>query len=61
MDKFYLGFCNKTIWPLFHYFPSFAEYEGEFWEVYQTVNQLFCEHSLTSMSLATSCGYTIIT
>jgi len=32
MDKFYLGFCNKTIWPLFHYFPSFAEYEGEFWE-----------------------------
>lgn len=43
MDKFYLGFCNKTIWPLFHYFPSFAEYEGEFWEVYQTVNQLFCE------------------
>jgi len=22
MKKFYQGFCNKTIWPLFHYFPS---------------------------------------
>src|SRR5688572_17786807 len=20
-DRFYFGFCNKTIWPLFHYFP----------------------------------------
>src|SRR5689334_4587961 len=20
-DKFYNGFCNDTIWPLFHYFP----------------------------------------
>ena len=22
MDRFYLGFCNKTLWPLFHYFPN---------------------------------------
>ncbi|HET9296099.1 MAG TPA: trehalose-6-phosphate synthase, partial [Candidatus Binatia bacterium] len=22
MEKFYLGFCNSTIWPLFHYFPT---------------------------------------
>src|SRR5436190_23710122 len=22
MERFYQGFCNKTIWPLFHYFPS---------------------------------------
>ena len=21
MEKFYLGFCNKTIWPIFHNFP----------------------------------------
>jgi len=27
MDKFYLGFCNKTIWPLFHYLPSYAVYD----------------------------------
>src|SRR6187455_2442753 len=22
MENFYQGFCNKTIWPLFHYFPG---------------------------------------
>src|SRR5215216_5559575 len=27
--KFYDGFCNALIWPLFHYFPSFAEYEDD--------------------------------
>ena len=27
MDKFYQGFCNKTIWPLFHYFPVYTTYE----------------------------------
>ena len=24
MEKFYHGFCNKIIWPIFHYFPSNA-------------------------------------
>jgi trehalose 6-phosphate synthase/phosphatase len=42
MDKFYLGFCNKTIWPLFHYLPSFAVYAEEYWEYYKLVNQSFC-------------------
>ncbi len=31
MDKVYLGFCNKTIWPLFHYFPNYASFDNEFW------------------------------
>jgi len=43
MENFYLGFCNKTIWPLFHYFTTYAEYEKEFWLTYQRVNQIFCE------------------
>ncbi len=42
MDKFYHGFCNKTIWPLFHYFPSYAEHEPTYWESYRTVNEAFC-------------------
>jgi trehalose 6-phosphate synthase/phosphatase len=41
MDQFYLGFCNKTIWPLFHYFPSYTVYEEEFWEQYKRVNERF--------------------
>ncbi|SYZ74741.1 Bifunctional trehalose-6-phosphate synthase/phosphatase (Includes: Alpha,alpha-trehalose-phosphate synthase (UDP-forming); Trehalose-6-phosphate phosphatase) [Candidatus Zixiibacteriota bacterium] len=42
MDKFYHGFCNKTIWPLFHYFPTYAEHEPEYWESYRIVNEAFC-------------------
>lgn len=43
MDQFYLGFCNATIWPLFHYFPSFTVYQANFWEQYKRVNEVFCE------------------
>jgi trehalose 6-phosphate synthase/phosphatase len=43
MDKFYLGFCNKTVWPLFHYFSTITVYEEPMWEVYQEVNRRFCE------------------
>jgi trehalose 6-phosphate synthase/phosphatase len=43
MDSFYHGFCNSTLWPLFHYFPSFTEYSEEHWRTYQHVNRLFSE------------------
>lgn len=42
-EKFYYGFCNKTIWPLFHYFPTYIEYSQEAWEAYIEVNQLFAD------------------
>lgn len=41
MENFYHGFCNKTIWPLFLYFPSFAEYKPEYWNQYISVNERF--------------------
>ena len=43
MERFYLGFCNATLWPLFHYFPSYAEYEPACWEHYKRINQSFCD------------------
>jgi trehalose 6-phosphate synthase/phosphatase len=43
MDRFYLGFCNKTIWPLFHYFPTLTHYNEGFWQEYQQVNRVFGE------------------
>ncbi len=43
LGLFYSGFCNDTIWPLFHYFPTYAEYMPEPWESYRTVNQRFFE------------------
>jgi trehalose 6-phosphate synthase/phosphatase len=42
MDKVYLGFCNKTIWPLFHYFPNYAVFDKDFWDQYVKVNNIFC-------------------
>jgi trehalose 6-phosphate synthase/phosphatase len=41
MENFYEGFCNNTIWPLFHYFPTFAVYDREYWEFYKIVNEKF--------------------
>lgn len=41
INQYYLGFCNKTIWPLFHYFTSKTKYDFENWEVYKKVNQKF--------------------
>jgi trehalose 6-phosphate synthase/phosphatase len=41
MEQFYLGFCNATIWPLFHYFPSYAIYQPNGWDQYRQINQLF--------------------
>jgi trehalose 6-phosphate synthase/phosphatase len=43
MEQFYLGFCNSTIWPLFHYFPSYAVYQQPLWEQYKSINQLFAD------------------
>jgi len=44
--NFYYGFCNKTIWPLFHYFSDYVIYEMNLWESYKHVNQVFCNEVL---------------
>ncbi len=41
-ENFYEGFCNKTIWPLFHYFTSNAQYDENYWIQYKKVNEAFC-------------------
>ncbi|MGN6555997.1 MAG: bifunctional alpha,alpha-trehalose-phosphate synthase (UDP-forming)/trehalose-phosphatase [Verrucomicrobiota bacterium] len=43
VDRFYHGFCNKTIWPLFHYFPTLVRYEEDYWREYQRVNNIYAE------------------
>ena len=43
MEGYYQGFCNKTIWPLFHYFAMRSLYEERFWKTYKQVNQAFCD------------------
>jgi len=46
MEGYYQGFCNKTIWPLFHYFPRRTVYEVRFWKTYRQVNDAFCDEVL---------------
>lgn len=41
MESFYHGFCNKTIWPLFHYFAYLTEYAEQHWNEYVAVNERF--------------------
>jgi trehalose 6-phosphate synthase/phosphatase len=42
-DWYYNGFCNKAVWPLFHYFPHYAVYDPAFWKGYIRVNRKFCD------------------
>ncbi|MGM0612032.1 MAG: bifunctional alpha,alpha-trehalose-phosphate synthase (UDP-forming)/trehalose-phosphatase [Bacteroidota bacterium] len=43
INNYYYGFSNKTLWPLFHYFTQFAEYDETYWDTYKKVNQKFAE------------------
>ena len=43
MERFYLGFCNRTVWPLFHYFTSNVSYDIDNWSYYKKVNETFCD------------------
>jgi trehalose 6-phosphate synthase/phosphatase len=40
-QRFYQGFSNQTLWPLFHHFPSGVVYDPEGWESYLEANKRF--------------------
>ncbi|RYZ29842.1 MAG: bifunctional alpha,alpha-trehalose-phosphate synthase (UDP-forming)/trehalose-phosphatase [Chitinophagaceae bacterium] len=42
-EQYYNGFSNSTLWPLFHYFPSVADYKKDCFDAYRNINQLFAE------------------
>jgi trehalose 6-phosphate synthase/phosphatase len=42
-DKFYGGFSNNTIWPLFHYFPSRTVFDDTYFDAYKAANKIFFE------------------
>jgi len=42
-DKYYGGFCNNTIWPLFHYFPDRTIFENSHFDAYLAANTIFFE------------------
>ena len=40
---FYAGFSNETLWPLFHQFTEFAEFDAGNWAAYERVNRKVCD------------------
>ncbi|MFQ5908090.1 MAG: bifunctional alpha,alpha-trehalose-phosphate synthase (UDP-forming)/trehalose-phosphatase [Thermoplasmata archaeon] len=48
--SYYEGFSNRTLWPLFTYFPHHASYDEELWEAYQRVNEHFRDVILNVVS-----------
>ena len=48
-EGYYNGQSNSVLWPLFHYFPSFAEYNVECYEHYKTVNEHFAQTLLKGL------------
>lgn len=43
INGFYEGFSNETLWPLFHYFPSYATFNPINWNLYRTVNEKYAQ------------------
>jgi trehalose 6-phosphate synthase len=43
VEKYYHGFSNESLWPLFHDLLGFCRFSLENWQVYQEVNQRFAE------------------
>lgn len=43
IDTYYSGFCNRTIWPHFHYFTQYTSYKEEYWDAYVKINNRFSQ------------------
>lgn len=48
-EGYYNGHSNSVIWPLFHYFPSYASYNANSYESYLKVNEQFAEALLGNL------------
>src|SRR5437868_5806018 len=49
--RFYCGFCNEIIWPLFHDLQSRCNFDPSYWQAYVAVNQKFA-NAIASLSTA---------
>ncbi len=49
IDKYYYGFSNETIWPLFHYFTEFTSYDFDSWNAYYRVNRIFADKIIQNL------------
>jgi trehalose 6-phosphate synthase len=45
INEYYGGFCNGTIWPLYHDVVAKPEFHREWWDAYVRVNRRFAERA----------------
>ena len=50
LEKYYYGFSNETIWPLFHDLLGFCKFDRDYWLTYQSVNSKFADVIADSVS-----------
>jgi trehalose 6-phosphate synthase len=43
IEKYYFGFSNEILWPLFHDMPSRCNFDPAYWRVYEQVNDKFAQ------------------
>ncbi len=47
IDRYYFGFCNGTLWPLYHDGVVAAEFHRRWWRAYHLVNQRYADQVLS--------------
>ncbi len=50
IENFYEGFSNDTIWPIFHYFLQYANFDSKLFDAYVEANKVFCQAVLNVAS-----------
>src|SRR5690606_29086213 len=43
IKRYYEGFSNEILWPVFHYISTYARFDSENWESYKAVNEKFAQ------------------
>lgn len=49
IDLYYYGFSNNAIWPLFHYFTEYTEFNNSEWIAYKNVNKRFAKEIINHL------------
>lgn len=49
LENFYFGLSNKCLWPLFHYFVEYHQFDTTQWEHYVAVNQKFADAVIANL------------
>lgn len=46
IKQYYEGFSNETLWPVFHYMSTYANFDKTYWDYYVQVNEKFKQEVL---------------